>query len=193
VTARNDDAIRRRRAAILEGIATGATSDQLATRLHLSRQGVDYHIAWLMTAFKAANRAAAVARAYASGVLCTGVWPPKVAPKYLPGGEDDLEDGPPALGGAPALEDLGLLPVRIRVIDIAAATREMYGEAANHVAGRVLPEHEYRFQIIWPSGTRESCPDGWTLTADMIAAGMTESLTPPAHPPTQPDQGDNPS
>ncbi|MFJ2114379.1 MULTISPECIES: helix-turn-helix transcriptional regulator [unclassified Streptomyces] len=67
-------------ARILEGVAAGIPSAQLASRLYMSRQGIEYHIGGMLRKFKAPNRSALVSRAYASGILCVGNWPPRVLP-----------------------------------------------------------------------------------------------------------------
>jgi DNA-binding CsgD family transcriptional regulator len=68
---------------ILEAMATGASTIQMATRFFLSRQGVEYHVGRMLRKFKAPNRAALVSRAYSMGVLSPGSWPPHVAPGYV--------------------------------------------------------------------------------------------------------------
>jgi DNA-binding CsgD family transcriptional regulator len=70
-------------ARILEGVAAGIPSAQLATRLYLSRQGVEYHIAAMLRKFRARNRSALVSRAYSLGILSVGSWPPQALPKYV--------------------------------------------------------------------------------------------------------------
>lgn len=70
-------------ARILEGVATGASSVQLAAKLYLSRQGVEYHVSTMLRKLKAANRAELVSRAYSMGVLSVGLWPPKVQPDFV--------------------------------------------------------------------------------------------------------------
>lgn len=66
-------------ARVLEGVAAGASTAELASALYLSPQGVDYHISALMRRCGAQNRAGLVARAYTSGLLLPGIWPPRVA------------------------------------------------------------------------------------------------------------------
>lgn len=68
---------------ILEGIAAGASTDQLASRLCLSRQGVVYHIGCMMRSLEAPNRAALVARAVSLGMLTVGTWPPRALPEFV--------------------------------------------------------------------------------------------------------------
>ncbi|MFJ1654750.1 LuxR C-terminal-related transcriptional regulator [Streptomyces sp. NPDC088337] len=70
-------------ARILEGIASGLSTIPLASRLHLSRQGIEYHVTCLLRKLRVPNRAALVSRAYSMGVLKVGVWPPKVVPDFI--------------------------------------------------------------------------------------------------------------
>ncbi|WP_260640173.1 helix-turn-helix transcriptional regulator [Streptomyces angustmyceticus] len=87
---RQDDAPATRRqvlteldAQILEGVASGASTVQLAARLYLSRQGVEYHVGLMLRRLKAPNRAALVARAHSMGMLTIGSWPPRVLPEFV--------------------------------------------------------------------------------------------------------------
>jgi PAS domain S-box-containing protein len=70
-------------ARILEGVAAGVTTPQLATRLFLSRGGVEYHVAALLRKLKVSNRVALISRAYSKGIFDVGSWPPKVLPEYV--------------------------------------------------------------------------------------------------------------
>ncbi|WP_447041091.1 helix-turn-helix transcriptional regulator [Streptomyces sp. DSM 118878] len=70
-------------ARILEGVATGSSTIQLASRLYLSRQGVEYHVGLMLRRFKAPNRATLVSRAYAMGVFTVDSWPPRVLPDFV--------------------------------------------------------------------------------------------------------------
>ncbi|WP_189135614.1 helix-turn-helix transcriptional regulator [Wenjunlia tyrosinilytica] len=70
-------------ARILEGVATGTSTVQLAARLYLSRQGVEYHVGLMLRRLKAPNRAALVSRAYSKGILTVGNWPPRVLPEFV--------------------------------------------------------------------------------------------------------------
>lgn len=70
-------------ARILQGVAMGMSTVNLAAKLFLSRQGVEYHVATMMKKLKAPNRAALVSRAYATGVLSAGMWPPVVAQEFI--------------------------------------------------------------------------------------------------------------
>ncbi|MBC3839806.1 LuxR family transcriptional regulator [Streptacidiphilus sp. 4-A2] len=65
-------------ACILEGVAAGCSTAELAAALYLSRQGVEYHIGLMLRQFQVPNRAALVSRAYSLGVLGVGSWPPRV-------------------------------------------------------------------------------------------------------------------
>lgn len=62
---------------ILEGLALGLTNIDLGRGLHLSRQGLDYHIGRLRRKFAARTRPSLVARAYVVGLLDSAVWPPR--------------------------------------------------------------------------------------------------------------------
>jgi DNA-binding CsgD family transcriptional regulator len=68
---------------ILEMLANGATSAQMSMRLHLSRQGIDYHITQLQRRFKVRSRPALVSRAYVLGVMVVDTWPPRIADEYV--------------------------------------------------------------------------------------------------------------
>ncbi|MEU3984651.1 LuxR C-terminal-related transcriptional regulator [Streptomyces sp. NPDC026672] len=70
-------------AQVLEGVAAGASTVQLAARLYLSRQGVEYHIGLMLRKLKAPNRAALVARAHSLGMLTVGQWPPRVPTEFI--------------------------------------------------------------------------------------------------------------
>lgn len=67
-------------ARVLELVAVGMSSAQLAKMLFLSKQGVEYHVATLVRKLGAANRTGMVSMAYAAGVLLARQWPPKVNP-----------------------------------------------------------------------------------------------------------------
>jgi PAS domain S-box-containing protein len=69
-------------AKVLEGVAAGISTIQLAALLFLSRGGVEYHVATLMRKFKVANRPALVSKCYSTGVFVLGSWPPRVLPEY---------------------------------------------------------------------------------------------------------------
>ncbi|QMU70741.1 LuxR C-terminal-related transcriptional regulator [Streptacidiphilus sp. P02-A3a] len=70
-------------ACILEGVASGASTAELAAALYLSRQGVEYHIGLMLRQFKVPNRAALVSRAHSLGVLSVGSWPPRVMADFV--------------------------------------------------------------------------------------------------------------
>jgi DNA-binding CsgD family transcriptional regulator len=70
-------------ARVLEGVAAGISTVQLAAKLYLSRQGIEYHVAAMLRRFKSPNRSALVAKAYSQGILRIGQWPPRVTPEYI--------------------------------------------------------------------------------------------------------------
>jgi DNA-binding CsgD family transcriptional regulator len=62
---------------ILEGIAAGESGAQLARKLHLSQQGVEYRVSAMIRRLGVHNRASLVSKAYSLGVLELGQWPPR--------------------------------------------------------------------------------------------------------------------
>ncbi|WP_053745353.1 helix-turn-helix transcriptional regulator [Streptomyces sp. NRRL WC-3618] len=68
-------------ARILEGVAAGLSTQQLASRLGLSSHGVEYHISAMLRKLKAPTRSALVARAYALDILVPHCWPPRIRPQ----------------------------------------------------------------------------------------------------------------
>lgn len=70
-------------ARVLEGVAAGTSTIQLATELYLSRQGVEYHVSAMLRRLRVPNRSALVSRAFAMGILKAGVWPPRVHQDYV--------------------------------------------------------------------------------------------------------------
>jgi PAS domain S-box-containing protein len=70
-------------ARILEGVAAGVSTVQLASMLYLSRGGIEYHVNILLRKLKVNNRPALVSKAYSTGLLCVGSWPPRVHPDYV--------------------------------------------------------------------------------------------------------------
>lgn len=70
-------------ARVLEGVAAGNSTVQLASKLYLSRQGIEYHVGAMLRRFKSPNRSALVAKAYSQGILSIGQWPPKVISEYV--------------------------------------------------------------------------------------------------------------
>lgn len=63
---------------LLELVAQGLDNITIAGRLHLSRQGLDYHLRRLRRRLHATTRSDLVARAYTAGVLDPSSWPPSV-------------------------------------------------------------------------------------------------------------------
>jgi PAS fold/Bacterial regulatory proteins, luxR family len=74
--------------AVLTGLASGLTLQQVAARLGLTRRGVDYRLARLRQKLRSdgaggipATTAGVVARGYAMGLLMPGTWPPRPGPR----------------------------------------------------------------------------------------------------------------
>jgi DNA-binding CsgD family transcriptional regulator len=63
---------------ILEFVALGLPSREIARRMSVTRQAVTWHISNLFGKLGAENRANLVARAYATGLIATESWPPRV-------------------------------------------------------------------------------------------------------------------
>ncbi|MFE7121163.1 LuxR C-terminal-related transcriptional regulator [Streptomyces sp. NPDC057654] len=70
-------------ACILEGIAVGTSTVELAASLYLSRKGVEYRIGLMLRQFKVPNRVALVSRAHSIGMLTVGAWPPRVPKSFV--------------------------------------------------------------------------------------------------------------
>jgi DNA-binding CsgD family transcriptional regulator len=70
-------------AKILEGVASGASTVQLASTLFLSRGGVEYHVTALLRKMKVKNRPALISKAYSMGFFELGSWPPQVVPDHV--------------------------------------------------------------------------------------------------------------
>jgi DNA-binding CsgD family transcriptional regulator len=68
-----------RERAIVCLVAQGLTNWQIARELLISRHTVAQHIAEMLRRSQARSRSELVARAYSSGLLMTGVWPPQAA------------------------------------------------------------------------------------------------------------------
>ncbi len=70
-------------ARVLEHVAAGESNAEIATKLRLSRQGVEYHIGSMLRRFDVPNRAALVSRAFTAGLLAGESWPPKVLVDFV--------------------------------------------------------------------------------------------------------------
>ena len=74
--------------AVLTGLASGLTLQQVAVRLGLTRRGVDYRLARLRQKLRVVDgpggvpstTAGVVARGYALGLLTPATWPPRPGP-----------------------------------------------------------------------------------------------------------------
>ncbi|MFR0355210.1 helix-turn-helix transcriptional regulator [Streptomyces sediminimaris] len=83
VVAGDEKLLSQMEARILEGVAAGASTVQLAGLLFLSCGGVEYHLTALLRSMKVRNRSALVSKAYSMGLFCVGSWPPRVLPQYV--------------------------------------------------------------------------------------------------------------
>src|SRR3984957_1321131 len=70
-------------ALVLEGVAAGLSTVQLAAKLFLSRGGGEDHVSALMRKLKAANRSELVSKAYSAGLFSVGSWPPRVIADFV--------------------------------------------------------------------------------------------------------------
>ncbi len=46
-------------------------------------------------------------------------------------------------------------PLTLRLVDAAAVLRAMYGDSAEHIIGRKLPRHNWRFEVDYVVGDRK--------------------------------------
>lgn len=46
--------------------------------------------------------------------------------------------------------------ITVRIIDVAADARRLYGDKADEIAGGPLPEHDYRFEVTADNGTNKT-------------------------------------
>lgn len=65
---------------VLRLVAGGASNAQIARRLYLTRQAVDYHLVRLRAKLGAESRSALAGRAFVLGLFVPGVWPPVLHP-----------------------------------------------------------------------------------------------------------------
>ncbi|MBE1496575.1 DNA-binding CsgD family transcriptional regulator [Amycolatopsis lexingtonensis] len=70
-------------ARILEGVASGVSTIQLAANLYMSRGGVEYHVTTLLRKMKVKNRPALISKAYSMGIFGVGSWPPRALPDFV--------------------------------------------------------------------------------------------------------------
>jgi DNA-binding CsgD family transcriptional regulator len=66
----------RREADVLRLIASGLSSREAASDLHVSRKDIDFHVEHLFQKLGCHNRAGLIGRAFAYGYLVAGEWPP---------------------------------------------------------------------------------------------------------------------
>lgn len=67
----------------------------------------------------------------------------------------------------------GLADIRIRLVDVAAEAREMFGDAASLIAGRPLPEVDLRLEVAYGPNDQEregriTLPSGHRASAEEI-------------------------
>jgi DNA-binding transcriptional ArsR family regulator len=67
---------------VLEQLAEGSSTSEIARRLFVSPQAVTYHIGNLLAKFQSTNRAGLVSRAFVLGIL-EPIWPPRAAARIL--------------------------------------------------------------------------------------------------------------
>ena len=65
-------------ARILEKLAVGERTADIARHVYLSRQGVEFHVSKMLQRMRVPNRTALVAKAYSMGIFSVPSWPPKV-------------------------------------------------------------------------------------------------------------------
>lgn len=86
---------------VLELVALGLSSREIADSLWVSRQAITYHIGNLFSKLGAHSRAGLVARAYALGFLDPGTWPPIVqSDPEAPNGPRGATPDPDSVGRA---------------------------------------------------------------------------------------------
>ncbi|MFI9276095.1 PAS domain-containing protein [Kitasatospora sp. NPDC052896] len=85
-TARPPERVSPIEARILAAAARGATTAQIAREVGLTAGGVNYHLTSLTRRWRVPNRTALVVRAYITGVLAPGVWPPSPGSADSPSG-----------------------------------------------------------------------------------------------------------
>lgn len=88
-------------AQVPQGAAGGESTVQPASRLPLSRQGIEYRVGRMLRRSDAPHRPALVARAHALGVFAAGRWLPRVPPERAqrPGRSPPARAREPAAAG----------------------------------------------------------------------------------------------
>ncbi len=69
----------RREERVLELLAEGLSSAEIASSLAVSTKDIEFHVGNLIAKFLCRNRTGVVARAYVSGYFCPVAWPPAKA------------------------------------------------------------------------------------------------------------------
>ena len=68
-----------RESLVLELVAEGFSTRQIAGTLFVSEQAITYHVGNLLSKFACENRAGLVSRAFIFGYLDPSAWPPRLA------------------------------------------------------------------------------------------------------------------
>lgn len=72
----------RREVEIILLLAAGSDTDTVATSLRMSPHTATHHLGNMLKKSGSSNRTELIARAYAAGVLVTGLWPPGWSGRY---------------------------------------------------------------------------------------------------------------
>jgi DNA-binding NarL/FixJ family response regulator len=67
---------------VLELLSSGSSNREMAARLFVSVKDIEYHVGNVLRKLESRNRTEAVGRAYASGYLSAGSWPPEITPPF---------------------------------------------------------------------------------------------------------------
>ncbi len=82
----------------------------------------------------------------------------------------------------PSTPRYGLDEITVNIVDVAAHARALYGEkSAAYIAGRPLPEHDYRIEIVAGNEeqhTRVTFHRGARLSAEDIIAAVNDREPP---------------
>ena len=76
---------------VLELLAEGLSTQEIGEALWISPQAVSWHLGNMYAKFQCRNRAGLVGRAFVTGLLSAGQWPPRrAAPSAHPGKSENL-------------------------------------------------------------------------------------------------------
>lgn len=65
--------------------------------------------------------------------------------------------------------------ITVRIVDVAEAARLLCGDKAQHIAGRPIPDHDYRIEVIDHGGGRWTYGDHPVTAAQIVADSFTAS------------------